>query len=134
VHYDELMRKGADSWSRHAGLVVGLVVAGALVGAGCGDEQLPTDYGLENRAGFLTACARPLDDPRLLNDICACAYDQIEAEYRFDEFVEIDAELAAAQLAGISSPDADDEPDAEVVLPEEITKILAECIIEEAEL
>lgn len=105
-----------------------LLVVAVLLGA-CGETQDPTDYAIENRNDFLTACARPLDDPRLLNDVCACTYDRIEAEYRFDEFAELDEELVAARLAESTQAAAGGATSG---LPQEIIDIVADCFVEEA--
>ncbi len=108
----------------------------AVGAAGCSNDLEPTDYAVENRTGFLTACARPLDDPRLLNDVCACAYDRIEAELRFEEFVDLDTELLTASQATTSdtaTSDARAQPGTETDgLPEEIVQLIADCFVEEA--
>lgn len=107
----------------------------AMVLAGCGADQEPTDYAIENRNDFLVACARPLNDPRLLNDVCACAYDRIEMEYSFDDFVELDARLTAdrqADAADLEVSGADTSTPSD--LPAEIIEIVADCFIEEADL
>ncbi len=119
---------------------LGLISVGALVVSGCGGDLEPTDYAVENRTGFLTACARPLDDPRLLNDVCACAYDRIEAELRFDEFVELDADLleltetasSETESSGTALSGATVTGDEVQGLPEEIVQIIADCFVEEA--
>jgi len=104
---------------RDPGPAARLAVVAALffVLVGCSEEE-PTDYSATHREAFLDACSRPLDDPRLLSDVCGCVYDRIEDEVPFDQFQTISD--------GLLAPGAD--------LPEEITEMVADCFVEEADL
>lgn len=104
-------------------------------------EEIPTDYTAAHREAFLAACSRPLDDPRLLSDVCGCVYDRIEDEMPFDEFQRMSEGLAGtpAVTAGVATGTSADE--AEVTsstaggqLPVEIARLVADCFTLEAEL
>lgn len=90
----------------------------AIVAAGCAEEE-PTDFTADNRSGFMAACSVPVDDSLLISDICQCAFDKTQAEIPFDRFTAIDEELKATPGRLLST---------------EITEIIADCIIEEADL
>lgn len=103
-------------------------------------EEVPTDYTAAHRDAFLAACSRPLDDPRLLSDVCACVYDRIEDELPFAEFQRIDERLAGtpAATAGVatdtSSADREVTPSTVEELPVEIARLVADCFTLEADL
>jgi len=100
-----------------------LVVAAITFGlAACGEEE-PANYTSAHRDAFLSACSRPLDDPRLLSDICVCVYDRLESEIPFARFVEISESLVVAE--GDVGP---------VALPEPVAEIIADCFLVEADL
>lgn len=102
----------------------------ALALPGCADDEVPTDYTSANRNAFLTACSRPIDDPRLLSGVCDCVYDRLEFEMPFDDFVALDEALTPPEIEG----DEAVQTVPPVTLPEEITAIVAECFVEEADL
>ncbi len=90
--------------------VVGLGLV--LILSGCSEEE-PTDYTSAHREAFLAACSRPLDDPRLLSDVCGCVYDRVEDEIRFDDFQQMSERLAVSTsgtVAGGTASTADSEP------------------------
>ena len=97
-------------------VVAGLVLV-AVGAAACADGQ-PTDFTADTREGFLAACSVPLDDSRLTSDICQCVFERTQEEISFERFTAIDE-----QLQDPARP-----------LPDEITDIIAECVIEEADL
>lgn len=116
---------------------VGLV---AVALAGCSDE-IPTDYTAEHREAFLAACSRPLDDPRLLSDVCGCVYDRIEDEVPFDEFQRLDARLAGIPTETAAVATDTSVADAEVIssatgneLPVDVARLIADCFTLEADL
>lgn len=129
-------------FDRLADRVIALAAVGlvAMALAACSDE-IPTDYTADHREAFLAACSRPLDDPRLLSDVCGCVYDRIEDEVPFDEFQRIDARLAGitSETAAVATDTSAVE--AEVIplatgneLPVEIARLVADCFTLEADL
>lgn len=105
---------------RGANSVVSALVLTVLLAvgvAGCGEEPVVEDFTAANQDAFLTACARPIDDPRLLSDVCRCVFDRAEDELGYERFNAIDAELRA-------------DPTAE--LPEDVVDILTDCFIDES--
>lgn len=88
----------------------------ALVGCS-GDAQ--TDFTVDNESGFMAACTTAIEDSRLVSGICQCVFEQTEAQIPFAEFSATEEEL-------VGSPDLE--------LPQEITDIIADCVIEEGEL
>ncbi len=98
------------------GPIVAVVAALTLVA--CAEEE-PTEFTDDNRSGFLAACSQPLDDSRLVNQICQCVFDETQSAIPFAEFSEIDAAL-------IENPDS--------ALPAEITQIISDCVVEEADI
>ncbi|MGI9598405.1 MAG: hypothetical protein ACR2QK_19730 [Acidimicrobiales bacterium] len=98
-------------------MAAAMVVLGLLTAA-CGDDP-PTDFTADTRTGFMAACSVPLDDSRLVSDICQCVFEQTQNEIPFTRFSATDRQL---------------KEDPERVLSAEINGIIADCIIEEAEL
>ncbi len=98
--------------------VAGILVASGLLAAAC-TEEVPTDFNADTRTGFMAACSRPLDDPRLISGICQCVFDETQVEITFDEFVAADQRLVADQ---------------EQPLSDELNEIIADCIVEEGDL
>ncbi len=86
--------------------------------ASCGDE-IPTDYTAETRDGFFAACLQTPEDNFLQARLCQCVFDAAALEIPYERFAEIDAELTLNPLAP---------------LPEELTSIMAQCVIDEADL
>lgn len=120
------------------GLVAVAVVAVGL--AACSDE-IPTDYTAAHREAFLAACSRPVDDPRLLSDVCGCVYDHIEDEVPFDEFQRIDARLAGIPTETTAVATDTGAAETEVTstaagneLPVEVARLVADCFTLEADL
>jgi len=98
-------------------LALAVVLLAAMATAACGQDEA-TDYTSAHRDAFLAACSRPLDDPRLLSDVCACVYDEMEQEIPFSEF-----ERISEALESPSTP-----------LPDEIAQAVADCFVREADL
>ncbi len=105
-------------------------------------EEVPTDYTAAHREAFLAACSRPIDDPRLLSDVCGCVYDRIEDEVSFDRFQQMSERLAEAP-SSTSTPESDDDAAVDgsgdttatgAALPDEIARLVAECFTVEADL
>lgn len=107
--------------------------------AACSDD-IPTDYTAAHREAFLDACSRPLDDPRLLSDICGCVYDRVEDEMPFHEFQRIDERLATtpATAAGVEADTGAATGAAPSIvtegLPDEVARLVADCFMLEADL
>ncbi|MEM7275489.1 MAG: hypothetical protein AAF547_20605 [Actinomycetota bacterium] len=98
-------------------LLASAVLAAAMLVA-CGEDP-QTDFTPANRSDFMAACSQPLDDGPLITSVCQCVFERSQDEIPFADFAEIDAALRADPAA---------------VLPVEITDLVAECFIEEAEL
>lgn len=99
----------------------GLPLLGVVLGLGltaCSEEP-PNDFTADTRSGFMAACSVPLEDSRLVSDICQCVFEETQAEVLFDRFAEIDQEL---------------KENPEQPLSDEITGIIADCVIEEGDL
>lgn len=84
----------------------------------CSPDE-PTDYTAENADGFFAACLQSPEDSFLQAKLCQCVFDTAVLEIPFERFVEIDEALTLDPLAP---------------LPEELTSIMARCVIEEADL
>ena len=116
--------------------IAGVALAGLV---GC-SEDVPTDYAAAHREAFLAACSRPLEDPRLLSDICGCVYDRIEDEVPFDRFQQVSERLSATPSSNVATdPDTTGESGAApsvaaAPLPDEITRLIADCFTVEADL
>lgn len=111
-------------------MAVPVSMAALFLLAGCGEEAIPTNYTASNRDAFLTACSQPLDDPRLLTEVCGCVYDRLEDELSFDEFVDLNQDLTIPE-----TEEGDDAaPSISTVLPDEVNAIVADCFVEEADL
>ena len=95
-----------------------LVVGLGLSFAACSVEE-PTEFTDENRSGFMAACNLPFEDPQLVTAVCGCAFARTEEELSFGRFAAIEEQL---------------KEDPEQQLPAEISEIIAECFIAEAEL
>lgn len=110
-----------------------------LFGLTACSEELPTDYTAAHREAFLAACSRPVDDPRLLSDVCVCVYDRIEDQVAFNEFLRMSERLAGSVASTTApAPDSADETGevSAVVedLPDDITRMVADCFTTEADL
>ncbi len=101
-------------------LALALIALVGLAAASCGDE-VATDYTSAHRDAFLAACSSPLDDPRLLSDICVCVYDRLEDEISFSRFEAISESLVTV--------DGSEPP-----LPDEVVDAIADCFVSEADL
>ncbi len=103
-------------------------------------EDVPTDYTAAHREAFLAACSRPIDDPRLLSDICGCVYDRMEGEMPFDEFQRISERLATtpAATADVETDTSAESEAAPLIagagLPDDIARLVADCFTLEADL
>lgn len=102
--------------SRVNAIVGACLMAAASVA--CSPDE-PTDYTAENSEGFFAACLQSPEDSFLQAKLCQCVFDNAVLEIPFERFVEIDEELTLDPLAP---------------LPEELTAIMARCVIEEADL
>jgi len=99
-----------------------LFAIAALFLFGC-SEEVATDYSSAHRDAFLAACSSPLEDPRLLVDVCVCVYDHLESEVSFPRFVAISEALVAVDgVVGQAS------------MPDELADAVADCVISEADL
>ncbi len=94
-----------------------MVAAGSVLSA-CAEDE-PTGFTADNRSGFLAACTQPLEDTRLVSAICQCVFDETQVKIPFSRFATTDATLQELP---------------ERPLPPEITGIIADCVIEEADL
>lgn len=94
------------------------LVAAPLLAVACSDEE-PQGFTRDNQSGFLAACTLPLEDSRLTSAICQCVFDEGQVRIPFGRFAAIERELL-------------EDPDQE--LPQELVEIVAQCVIEEAEL
>lgn len=95
------------------GGIAAFVMAAILVGLLMGGGEA-RDYDDEVRAEFLAVCTA--DGGEGVTETCVCLYDGIRAELDYDEFAELDAELAAAA-----------EPGEPLELPDEVQAILDDC-------
>ncbi len=111
---------------RRGGVGAALLATLALVAAACAEDE-PEDFTADNRTAFLTACAQPLEDDRLISEICECVFDETQGQLGFERFREIDGELLVQ---------ADDEAETELEprLPDDLAEIIAACVVTEAEL
>lgn len=91
--------------------------------AACG-EDVQIDFAQENADAFMAACTTSPEDLLLYTRLCQCVIDTAQARLRFAEFAQIDADLRAEGVDGAPAPE----------LPPEIVDIVAECVIEEADL
>ena len=97
-------------------MLLAAVVPVFWVGA-CGSDT-PAVYSDETRANVLAACRADTDRP-LVADICACTYRSVRSGISYERFQQIDQQLR-------ESP--------ETPLPEDVVALLAECIIDVANL
>lgn len=96
-------------------VVSALVLVGALGAVACGEEQAEVDF----TEDFLTACSDPLEDARLVGDICQCVFERSQRTIDIERWQTLDEELKA-------NPDQG--------LPPELVELLADCIVDEGEL
>ena len=114
-----------------------MVVIGAvmmLIGLAACSEEVPTDYTVAHREAFLAACSRPLDDPRLLSDVCGCVYDRIEDEIPFAEFERMSEQLAGTAAVAATSTSIAGVEETKPPLPSGIAALVADCFTAEADL
>mgnify|MGYP007025639228 CR=1 FL=1 len=97
--------------------IVATLAALAILG-GCGQDA-PEDYSQQTRDNFLIACTAPLEDSRLDVQICQCVFDKAQVRMPYERFASFDQSL-------IDNPEA--------VVPAELVDLIAECVVEEAEL
>lgn len=101
----------------------------ALLVAACAEDE-PEEFTADTETGFLAACTEPLEDSRLISAVCACVFDETQAQLSFQRFRAIDDELIArADGEGDGSDGADADE-----LPDDLAEIIAACIITEYEL
>jgi hypothetical protein len=112
------MAMGRDGRSRLAMTATGLLTG--LLGLGaCGSDVEGDDYSGANRDAFVAACTSSEVDDRLIRDVCECTWDRIEGSLPYPRFAEIEEALRLDTLAP---------------LPDEVTDLIAECFLSEAEL
>ncbi len=99
-------------------LLLVLVASFALLFAACGEDPAP-EYSDENREAFLASCTNLDEDDLIQTRLCQCGYEEAESSLDIERFLSIEEEMR-------------DDPEAP--LPEEIVELLAQCIIEEADL
>lgn len=90
----------------------------ALVLLSCSPD-VQTEYTADTRDGFFAACLESVEDSFLQARLCQCVFDTAALEIPYERFAEIDEELTLDPLAP---------------LPAELTAVIAECVIEEADL
>lgn len=98
-----------------------LLLVAAFSLAACSEAESDEGFTVDNREGFLAACTSPLDDSRLTIGVCECVIDEIVTEGRLtpERFEQIELRLT-------------EDPEAE--LPADVVAIMADCIIDEADL
>lgn len=89
-----------------------------LVLSAC-SEPLQTEYTAQQSENFFAACNVPVEDSILQGRLCQCVFERAQVDISFERFAEIDAALVADPLAE---------------LPPELTEIIAQCVIDEADL
>ena len=94
-----------------------MLAAFALV-VGCGSDP-PTDYSEVTSDNFLTACTAPGEDSLLRTRLCQCVFDRALTQIPYDRFVAIDKRLTEFP----ESP-----------LPGDLAQLIADCVVEEADL
>lgn len=98
-------------------LIVSLAAGAALLAA-CADEPL-ADYSQEAKDDFLAGCVDPVSDELLTFRLCQCTFERLEEQVVFARLEEIEQLLLA-------NPEAP--------LPDEVSEIMADCVLEEVEL
>ncbi len=121
------------TFGRPRGAAIASIICLLLIGSAC-SEEVPTNYTAAHREAFLAACSRPLDDPRLLSDVCGCVYDRIEDEVPFDEFQQMSERLAGAAASSTSTTVATASSAVVDPLPDDIAHLVADCFETEADL
>ncbi|MFV0525234.1 MAG: hypothetical protein ACK5RL_12140 [Acidimicrobiales bacterium] len=106
------------------GRAVGLVAATVLLAggalAGCGSEaETAAGYSAESKAAFLAACTDADADPRVVRDVCECTYDRTERSIPYEDFASTEQRLILDPMAA---------------LPDALAKIMADCLVAEADL
>jgi hypothetical protein len=88
--------------------------------AGCTDDAGDAaGYRVTNREAFVAACTDPAVDDRVVRDVCECTYDRIEESLPYEQFVELEESLRIDSL---------------IPLPDEVSDLVAECFLTEADL
>ena len=99
---------------------VGAIVVGLLtVVLGACSEPIQTEYTAQESENFFAACTVPVEDSILQGRLCQCVFERAQTQITYERFAEIDAALVADPLAD---------------LPPELTEIVAQCVIDEADL
>ncbi|MEO7556407.1 MAG: hypothetical protein ABIV94_07360 [Acidimicrobiales bacterium] len=93
---------------RLAAVLVGLVVAGGAIGCSGGKA----DYGNATQGMFLTSCNPDRDGAR--DAVCRCAYDRLSKRYSYEEFVDLDKQLAGDPTS----------------VPKEVVSLVTACAVE----
>ncbi|MEM7341630.1 MAG: hypothetical protein AAF467_23485 [Actinomycetota bacterium] len=94
-----------------------LAVAALVLLGACGSDPAPTAYSAENREAFIAACTDNAGDSRVVRDVCECTWDRIEANVALTDLTSIEESLRL---------------DALTPLPDEVTTLLAECMVTES--
>jgi hypothetical protein len=93
-----------------------------LLLAACGAEP-QSEYSEQNRNEFLAACTEPRGDTLLQIKLCQCIFDDLQSEVSYERFVEIEQELLL--VTGVAGSGG---------LPNELSQVIADCVVEEVEL
>lgn len=103
---------------------VGMVLGAVLI-TSCSSSEATVDYDEQTRDGFMAACADSVEDSQLVSSVCDCVYLEVENTFSY-------AELAQLQTPVADTTDQDEEIAAP--LADEITEIVADCVVDEATL
>jgi len=93
---------------RLAAVLVGFVVAWGAIGCSGGKAE----YGNATQGMFLTSCNPDGDGARAA--VCRCAYDRLSKRYSYQEFVDLDKQLAG-------------DPQS---VPKEVVSLVTACAVE----
>jgi hypothetical protein len=82
-------------------------------------EDVPVDYSQQTRDDFLTACTVPLEDTLLQVKTCQCIFDKAQLTVPYSWFSRYEEDLIGDPLA---------------LVPGKLAQVVADCIVEEADL
>ncbi len=90
----------------------------ALAFSACGGDE-PLNYTLETRENFLAACTDPLNDSRLVTELCECTFAAAQEKLSFARFSELEDRMRNNLNASIGAA---------------MNSALAQCVLQEADL